>query len=633
MRQEHFLLPHGSSCYSSGMFPRFLCLLCVLHSASAAADRPNVLWLTSEDNGPQLGCYGDPFATTPHLDKLAARSIRYLHAWSVAPVCAPARTTIISGLYPSSTGSEHMRSRVSLPPQFQLLPQYLREAGYYCTNNAKEDYNLEKPGRIWDESSRKAHWQNRAPNQPFFAVFNFEQTHESQCRKRPHTFVHDPAKVSVPAFHPDCREVRESWAQYHDQMTVMDGKIGEVLAQLETEGLAQDTVVFYFGDHGPGLPRCKRTPCNSGLQVPLLVHFPDKWRRLAPKDCQPGGTSDRLVSFVDLAPTLLSICGVRPPGHFQGLAFAGEFTAPPREFNYGLRGRMDERCDLVRSVTDGRFVYLRNYMPHRPWGQHNAYLFETPMTVAWQKLFQQGKLSPELAAFWLPKAPEELYDLQEDPAEIRNLAASPRHRKTLERLRKANREQLLKIRDVDLLPEAEMLARAQNSTPWDLGHDDLKYPVDRILRQAEAASMLDGESTDALLLGLADADSAVRYWSVLGLLMRGEKAVSLGAEELMKLLRDPCPSVRIAAAETMAKAGPSEHREAAIALLLTAANVAENPYYAAVAALNAIDELDAKIAGHLAEIQALPRRAPHREPRTGDYPERLLAKILADLNP
>src|SRR5262245_50768310 len=330
---------------------------------AAGPERPNILWVTSEDMGPHLGCYGDAYATTPNLDRLAAQGLRYRVAWSNAPVCATARTTIISGLYPPATGAEHMRSLVPMPGAVKMYPQYLRDAGYYCTNHSKEDYNLAKPGKVWDESSNRAHYKNRQPGQPFFAVFNLLISHESQIRTRPHKAVHDPAKARIPAYHPDAPEVRQDWAQYYDKVTEMDAQAGQLLRELAEAGLADDTIVFYYADHGSGMPRNKRTACDSGLHVPFIGYFPLKWRHLAPPDYAPGGVSDRLISFVDLAPTLLSLAGVRPPAELQGRAFLGPFAAPPREYVHGFRGRMDERIDCVRSVRDRRYVYVRNYMP------------------------------------------------------------------------------------------------------------------------------------------------------------------------------------------------------------------------------------------------------------------------------
>ncbi len=385
-----------------------------------AADKPNILWLTSEDHGPQLGCYGDANARTPNVDVLAAKGMLFKRAWSVAPVCAPARTAIITGLYTSSSGGQHMRSMVPLPAEMKMYPQFLREAGYYCTNNAKEDYNVRKPAGLWDESSARAHWRKHAAGQPFFAIFNSLKSHESQIRTRPHRQIAEPARMHVPAYHPDTPEVRQDWAQYYDKVSEADADAGKRLTEIEEAGLAEDTIVFYFSDHGSGMPRSKRWPCNSGLHVPLVVYFPQKWEHLAPREYQPGGKSDRLLSFVDLAPTLLSIAGIKPPEWMEGHAFAGPYQSDPQPYLLGERGRMDECMDLVRSVTDGRYVYLRNYFPHVSQGQFVTYQFETPTTRIWRELFDQGKATEAQSIFWrVPKASEELYDLQSDPDEVR----------------------------------------------------------------------------------------------------------------------------------------------------------------------------------------------------------------------
>src|SRR5262249_40513221 len=215
-----------------------------LAAGAGAAEHPNILSLTSEDHGPHAGCYGDRYATTPTMDRLAAKGVIYSHVWSCAPVCAPARTALISGLFPPSTGSEHMRSMVPYPAGKEMYPQYLREAGYYCTNNSKTDYNLREPGKVWDESSPRAHWKTRKAGQPFFAVFNSTKSHESQIRRRPHTPVHDPARVRVPAYHPDTPEVRQDWAQYYDQVSEADADAGERLKELDERGLVDAPIVF-----------------------------------------------------------------------------------------------------------------------------------------------------------------------------------------------------------------------------------------------------------------------------------------------------------------------------------------------------------------------------------------------------
>jgi uncharacterized sulfatase len=582
--------------------------------------------VTCEDIGPHLGCYGDRYADTPNLDRLAAHSLRYLRCWSNAPVCAPARTAIITGLYPTSTGAEHMRSMVSLPAGMRMYPQLLREAGYYCTNNSKEDYNVEKPGQVWDDSSAKAHWKNRKPGQPFFAVFNLLISHESQIRTRPHTLVHDPAKAPLPAYHPDSPEVRHDWAQYYDNITEMDRQAGQRLKEIEDAGLADDTIVFFYSDHGSGMPRSKRWPCDSGLHVPLLIHLPEKYRHLAPKDYAPGGTTGRLVSFVDLAPSLLSMVGVKPSDTVQGRAFLGKYEAPPREVLHGFRGRMDERYDLVRSVRDGRYVYVRNYMPHRIYGQHVDYMFQTPTTQVWKRLYDEGKLKPPQTYFWETKPPEELYDLDNDRDEVHNLAASAEHQAVLKRLRQAQQEQALAVRDVGFLPEDEIHSRSAGSTPYEVGHDDGKYPLRRVLETADLASSLRPDAVPRLREALRDGDSAVRWWGAQGLLMRGKDAVGAARDDLRKALADEAPAVRIAAGEALGKYGSADDLKEALPVLLELAPLKKNGVYVSMEALNALDELGKKAAPGLAAIKeaargsdAVPQRLRNNVPLLVDH--------------
>jgi arylsulfatase A-like enzyme len=597
----------------------------------APGDRPNILWITSEDNGQHLGAYGDAFAGTPNLDRLASHGMIYSYAWSNAPVCAPARTAIISGMYPTGTGSEHMRSLVRLPGEMKFYPGYLREAGYYCTNNVKEDFNLEKPDGTWDESSDRAHWRNRRRDQPFFSIFNFTTTHEGQIRSRPHTPVSDPARVPIPAYHPDTPEVRADWAQYYDMMTAMDARAGEVLDELAADGLAEDTIVFYYGDHGPGMPRSKRWPYDSGLRVPLIVHIPEKFLHLAPPEWRAGSVSDRMVAFVDLGPTVLSLAGLEPPGHMQGRPFLGEYRTPDPEYLHGFRGRMDERYDLVRSVRDTRYVYIRNYMPHRIYGQFIHYMFETPTTQAWKRLFDEGKLEPPQTYFWEPKAPEELYDLETDPDEVNNLAGSPEHRAILERLRGVQREHALRIRDLGFLPEAEMHARLAGRTPYEMARDSEAYPLNRILVAAETASSLERERTGEVAGFLEDADGAVRYWGALGLLMLGQGAVEEHRTALRGALNDASPSVRVAAAEALGRFGHDGDAAEALQVLLELAPVETNGLYVSLAALNAIEYMGPRAAPAKNFLATMPRTAEGVPERLAGYVPRLLEKILEDL--
>lgn len=576
-------------------------------AAEGPDERPNILWVVCEDINPHLRCYGDRYADTPSLDRLAAKGLMYLNCWCNAPVCAPARTAIITGVYPPSTGSEHMRSMTRLPPGMRMFPQLLREAGYYCTNNAKEDYNLEKPGQVWDMSSRKAHWRNRRPGQPFFAVFNLEKTHESQIRQRPHRWVHDPAKAPLPKYHPDTPEVRQDWAQYYDNITDMDASAAKLLGEIEEAGLAAQTIVFFYGDNGGGMPRSKRCACDSGLHVPLLIHVPERFRHLAPKDYQPGTKTGRLVSFVDLGPTVLSLASVKPPESMQGHAFMGRYEAPPQPYLYGFRGRMDERYDMQRTLGDGRYVYVRNYMPHLPLGQHVQYMFETPTTRVWKDLFDAGKLTAEQSYFWRPKPPEELYDLQSDPDEVHNLAGSPAHQELLGRMRKAQHDWALKIRDVGFLPEPEIHSRAGHGSPYEVGHDEQKYPLSRILATAELASSLEPEALPKLKAALLDADSAVRYWAVMGLLIRGREAVQAARPELRAGLADAAPSVRVVAAQCLVQYGEPLDLQQSLTLLVELADFEKSGIYVSLMALTALDALGSKVTPVVEAIRTLPR--------------------------
>ena len=612
----------------------FTALLCTAAALKAAEPpRPNILWITCEDIGPELATYGDRYSVTPNLDRLAARSVKYSNVWSNAPVCAPARTTIISGLYPPSTGSEHMRSMTHLPPNMKMFPCYLREAGYYTTNNDKEDYNLEHTGKVWDDSSKRGHWRNRTPGQPFFSVFNIMTTHESKIFGGPHKLAHDPAEVRVPAYHPDTPEVRKDWARYYDNITTMDREAAVLLKQLEDDGLADDTIVFFYGDHGAGMPRSKRFPYNSGLRVPMIVHVPEKFKASAPTGYKPNGTLDRMIGFVDLAPTVLSAAGIKPPMHMQGNAFLGSQAGPERAFNYGFRGRMDERYDLMRSVTDGRYVYIRNYMPHKVYGQYIGYMFQTPTTQVWKKLYDEGKLNAAQRHFWETKPVEELYDLANDRDEVNNLAGSAAHRAMLDKLRAENAAHVRRIRDVGFLPEGEIHTRAEGSSPYEVGHDEKRYPMERVIAMAELASGSDRKALPVLSKGLEDPDSAVRYWAATGILMLGASAFAAAAVALRKVLQDPAPYPRALAAECLARFGTPEDLEKALDVLANMVPADKNGTYVSLWVLLTITDLGDKAKPILARIKDASLVDPMAPNRAQEYAVRAMTTLMAGPNP
>jgi len=534
-----------------------------IHAAEPPS-RPNLLWITCEDISPDLGCYGVEGAITPNLDRLAAEGVRYTHAFALAGVCAVSRSCLLTGMYSSSLGSQGMRSWTVLPEHIKGYPEYLRRAGYYTTNNVKTDYNFAVPPEAWDECSRKAHWRNREPGQPFMAVFNFTMTHESQIRcsqKRyeahmrrvPKELRHDPAEVRVPPFHPDVPESRRDWARYHDLITGMDLQVADILGQLDEDGLADDTIVFFYSDHGAGMPRCKKWSYDSGTRVPLIIRFPKKFQHLAPSE--PGTVSDRLVNFVDFAPSVLSLAGIDVPEHIQGRAFLGPQDTKPREYVYTIRDRMAERHEMVRGVRSKQYLYLRNYLPHLSRARFCTYTQQMPTTQVWERMAAEGKLEGPPTLFFEPTKPlEELYDCDADPHNIRNLAGDPKYEAVLREHRSAHIDWLHKTRDLGFLPEYEMLERVEGGTPFEMGRDAAKYPLEKVF----AAASLVGSGTDAasqILANLGENDPAVRFWAVLGLTALGDDARP-SAERLADTMnKDSSPVVRLIAAEGLLRIG------------------------------------------------------------------------------
>ena len=578
-------------------FPATLGILTAALATISSAQQPNILWLTTEDNGPELGCYGDAYATTPNIDALAAKGMLYSLAWSTAPVCAPARTTIISGMYPPATGAEHMRSFVPAPASMKAYPEYLKRAGYYVTNNSKEDYNLNTPENLWHESSNRAHWKNRPTDSPFFAVFNYTISHESQVRKRPHEPMHNPDEFKVPPYQPDDPLIRQDWAQFYDVVTQADAKCGEALAEVEAAGLADDTIVLYYGDHGAGIASHKRNPMNRGLHVGMVVYIPEKFAHLRPPEYTIGGRSDRLVNFVDLAPTLLSLIGVEPPDWMQGHAFLGPHVAAPPDYMFGFRGRMDERTDFVRTVTDGRYVYIRNFRPDLPAGQRVDYQFTNPGNQRWLDLFNAGKTNAVQSAFFLPTPPEQLFDLREDPHEINNLADAPAHRAVKDRMASALFQQLEKIRDLGFLPEAELHRRTAGQSPFDWARQPGNYDLKRIHLIASAATLGKPISSAKISTQLADPEPAIRYWTLRGLgYQAGASAIKSSADlkpyrqTLVALLEDESPDVAVTAADLLVRFGSDADRTSSLDRLATWADPAGN-HFVAMAALTVLNNL------------------------------------------
>ena len=554
--------------------------------ALKAAERPNILWLSAEDISPHLGCYGDPHAITPHLDQLAKEGVRYTHAFTTAGVCAPCRSGIITGMYQTTIGTHHMRCNAQLPAHIKPFPLYLRKAGYYCTNNSKKDYQFREPKETWDVSGRKGHWRNRKKGQPFFAVFNFTGCHESgiasEAKYKSVTAGLKPSqrqdakKLKLPPYYPDTPVVREDWKRNYELITAMDAWAGELIAQLKADGLYENTIIFFWSDHGVGLPRAKRWLYDSGTRIPLIVRMP------AVAGVK-SGVSNQLVSSIDLGPTVLKLAGLEVPKHMQGRSFIGGL---PRKYVYGARDRMDERYDIIRSVRDKRYRYIRNYEPLKTYYQY----MNTPEKGATMKEIRRvhaaGNMPAAAALFMAPKKPvEELYDLEADPHEINNLAADKKQAAKLKELRETHTQWVRDTGDLGLLPEAEIEIREKVvGARFDIlnGKARLNKELSRV-----AALASDGESAlPKLLEALGHDDAAIRYWGAIGVGNIGGAAKS-GKPAMMTALKDSAPSVRIAAARALAAMG-----EAARALPVLQRELESEHQWGRLAAAIVLDEMD-----------------------------------------
>jgi len=560
--------------------PLLLLLAC---GTTVAAERPNILWLVSEDNTTLLGCYGDPLARTPTLDKLAREGVLFERCFA-QPVCAPSRFTLITGTYAVSSGpANHMRAKGKIPSWLTGFPELLRDAGYYTTNNAKTDYNAPLPlKRIWNESGNKAHYRKRPDaRQPFFSVFNHEVTHESclfPVKDVPLDFTPtDPAKVRIPPYQPDTPEIRADWARYYDHLALLDRQLAAKLQNLGQDGLADNTIIFYYADNGGVLPRSKRFLQESGTHVPLIMFFPPKWRHLAP--AAPGTRVQHPASFVDFAPTVLSLAGVKIPAYMQGRAFAGP-KARPNEFVFCTRDRMDERYDMMRSVMDSRWLYIHNYRPDLPYVQPLDYMFKARGYQSWARLAREGKLMPATSQFWGEKPTEELYEMAADPDSVNNLAADPAHRETMDRLRAALKRHTLEIVDNGFLPEGSPLE----------GYEASRMPgammLDRVFELANLASERNPEHLAKITLALDDPGEPVRWWAAQGCAMLREKAAP-AETALRKRLEDASGAVQVAAAEALACQGKAD---IALPVLERWLGNTDHPFFALQAA-NVLDRL------------------------------------------
>lgn len=540
-----------------------------------AGERPNILWITAEDMSPTLGCYGDQYATTPNIDKLAAQSVKYTLAFATAPVCSPSRSTLITGCYATSLGTQNMRSAFPIPDFIKGFPSYLRAAGYYTTNNVKTDYNTANADKIikasWDESSAKAHWRNRPKkDQPFFSIFNLMTSHQSRTMVWPYerfqkevqsrldkSEIHDPAKAPLPPYYPDTPIIHKTVARYYDCVTAMDKEVGAILKQLDDDGLADDTIVFFYSDHGSGMPRHKRCLYDSGMRVPMLIRFPEKWKHLAPKQDHKqlgaGDETDRLVSFVDFGPTVLSLAEVKIPDYMQGEPFLGKAETKPREYVFGHRDRVDEVIDMSRSVRSKRYLYIRNYMPQYGWNQPSAWPDQGEIRHEFYRLADRNKMTDAQWQFAGPTRPvEELYDCEKDPLNVHNLISDLDSRVILMRLATEHYANERRLRDAGFVPEIEQWSLTRGNTTWERIKDIRGNG--RVAHAARSAAVSSYAEEFLQASGGGESDALVRYWGANGLARQPELRRE-PVQQLTDALDDESDAVRIAAADALARHG------------------------------------------------------------------------------
>ena len=531
-----------------------------------SVERPNILWLTSEDNNIDwVGCYGNEYAETPHIDALAEQGFRYTHCYANAPVCAPSRSTWITGVNALSMGTHPMRSRNDIPHNIiKYYPDYLKEVGYYVSNGMKTDYNI--GGRpdddCWDSTDKKisnkevssVDWKTLGNQQPFFKVINFFESHESRAQGDVENTIHDPKDVNLRRYHPDIPDIRKTYAKYHDAVKRMDTGVGEALKKLEELGLADNTIVIYSSDHGGVLPRSKRFLFASGIHSPLIIRIPEKYKSLYPVK-ELGTIVDRLVSFVDMPKTWLSITGATVPDYMQGNIFLGKNTEPEQKYHFAFRGRMDEGNENARAVYDKEFVYIRNYMPYAPWLQHLQFLWKMRATEAWEKYVSDGKATKEQSKYFFPKTyTEELYSLKDDWDNTNNLIENDKYAEKIGAMRKALHDWQLKIYDSALLPEAEMIKRAKENdvTIYEMVRNPKLYDLPGLLDAADLALEQNEKNIGKLRKMLDNEDSGVRYWAMVGCFLLNDEVAGL------KAINDDSDEVRILAAWTLIKNGKRE---------------------------------------------------------------------------
>ena len=526
-----------------------------------AAQQPNFVWIISEDNSIH---YLDHFfpggADTPNIKKMAKNGITYDNAFSNAPVCSVARSTLISGCYAPRIGTQYHRKTLMapMPEGVRMFPSYLRDKGYYTTNRSKTDYNAVPGKGVWHESSGKAHWRKRKEGQPFFHKASYGTSHESSLHFTVRAMEnqptkHDPDSVRLAPYHPDTPTFRYTHARYLDNLVKIDDVVGKVIDELEEDNLLEDTFVFYFGDHGGVLPRSKGYAYESGLHVPLVVRVPKNFKYLV--KCEPGHREKGFVEFVDFGPTILNLAGAVIPGGIDGKPFLGQ-GARTRNYTFNYADRFDEKYDFVRWIRKGKYSYQRNFQPFNFDALQNDYRYRQLAFEEWRQLYTKGKLNAIQKQFFETRPVEALYDIEADPHETRNLSSDPDFAKILDKMRNLMGSELRRINDLSFFPESVMLKEAMKS-PVNYGKDKsdhIKKLVGIADLQLKPYKKVESQIKEALLSN----DPWSRYWGCIVASSHGQSPE--GIVHLTKNLakNDPEPLVRCRAAEFLGLTGKGD---------------------------------------------------------------------------
>ena len=570
-----------------------LIILLSLSFNSMALQKPNILWIVSEDNSANwLGVYGNKNATTPNLDKLAGEGFTYTQCYSNAAVCAPSRSTWITGIHAVSMGTQPMRSHYPIPhDQISYFPDHLKKNGYYVSNHFKTDYNI--GGRddfdCWDNDKNDSQniygWRKAPKGKAFFCQINIHDSHESQAFGLIDQTRHDPKQIRPFKYHPNTKVMRQNYARYLDKIEDMDRQVGNILKELKKDGLENNTIVIYSSDHGGVMFRSKRFIYNSGTHCPLILRIPPKYKELWPTQ-KPGSVIHRLVSFVDMPKTWLSISQSAIPANFQGRIFLGPNTEPEAPFHFSFRERADERIDNARMIRDKEFIYIKNYLPFVPTGQNLMYPNIMKATQEWRKQHQQGLTDSITGRIFSAKDSDELYDSNKDYDNINNLAKDEPYSQKLKELKQAMREYQLEIFDSGLLPESERLRLAQKHkmTIYELIRKPELYNLPALLDAADFAISAKNSDQVQLCDMLNSQDLGIRYWATTAF-CRLNNLNKPSISKLKHCLSDESHEVRIYAAYALIKNGHSEEAYQCLRTLF------DQKSYARLTLLNAIDWL------------------------------------------